>query len=769
MDLYEIFPILIISDRLVADSDEGRVLKNLISGLQSRGFRVIGSELKEWLYPGKERRRVSADPGIGFIILCWNSSSANEIILQTASKLGMLITALREMRLAAPVFLMTDRLEINNIPVDVLSQINGYIWKTEDTPEFIAGRIEKTVKTYLDSLQPPFFKALAAYTEKFNHAWHTPGHAGGIAFLKSPAGKIFYEFFGKNVLRSDLSVSVPELGSLSDHTGAIKEAEANAARIFGADRTYFVTNGTSTANKIVWQGLVDPGDIVLVDRNCHKSIMHAIILTGAIPVYLMPARNNFGIIGPIHISEFSKKKITEKIKKNPLIKQLTGKIKLTAITNSTYDGICYDIEIIKKRLKTKSKGHEEGFTQNIHFDEAWWAYARFNPLYDKRYATSGEKDKAYNLVVATQSTHKMLAAFSQAAMIHIVDSQGKFSHDVFNEAFMMHSSTSPQYGIIASLDMAAKMMEDSSGTILTQEMIQEANIFRKKMVRIKRELAEYGDKWYFNVWQPDRIKGTDLGQIPDDILNNRAECWILKPGDKWHGFEGIEKGYVMLDPVKVTVLTPGISEGDNGMSEEGIPAVVVTKFLLDRGIVAEKTGFYSFLLLFSMGTTTGKSGNLMAELFEFKKAFDGRRLLSQVFPELSGKYPAGMTLAGLCGSIHRFLKNRGYVELSKSVFADPANLPTPVLIPADAYRQLVAGNVKAVRLSELAEKVSAVMVVPYPPGIPVLMPGEKFNRPLIDYLKLYEDFNKTFPGFENDIHGVNDKDGCSTVYCIDRR
>lgn len=750
MDLYKNFPVLVIDNQLKTGNIEGMALRKIINSLINKGLAVIELEMDIF----DHRLALSADSEISCILLGWNKVSA----YRSMSQLGKLINQFRERNEALPIFLMTDKLDIKNIPIDTIKRINGYIWKTEDTPDFIAGRIENAVKKYLDGLLPPFFRALLKYTREYKYAWHTPGHMGGIAFLKSPAGRIFHSFFGENAFRADVSVSVPELGSLLDHSRAIHEAEVNAAQIFGADITYFVTNGTSTSNRTVLQATVKPGDIVLVDRNCHKSVMQAIIITGAIPIYLRSYRNNYGIIGPVLADELSAGSINKKIKDCPLLKGRPGQVKLTVITNSTYDGICYHVGMIKEKLQQNGTG----LTENILFDEAWYAYARFNPIYTDRYATCcRQKDPAYKLIFATQSTHKLLAAFSQASMIHIMDQTGDFSRDRFNEAYMMNASTSPQYGIIASLDIAAQMMEGSFGRLMTQSAIEEANIFRKKMAQIGKDLNLYG-KWWFKVWQPSAIGGQDYDQVDDYVLSTDPACWVLRPDDNWHGFEKIADNYAMLDPIKVTVLTPGLEESDQ-TAGRGLPAPIVTKFLNGRGIVTEKTGFYSFLILFSIGITNGKSGTLLAELFALKKVYDTNPPLGEVFPELAGLYPSGMTIRALCQEMHSFLNAIKYDKLFKSVYA---YLPEQCLTPVGAYRELLAANVKPIKITELANKTAAVMVVPYPPGIPVIMPGEKFNPLLVKYLQFYEDFNKRFPGFENELHGVNINGGEYTTYCI---
>jgi len=595
---------------------------------------------------------------------------------------------------------------------------------------------------------------------------------GGVAFLKSAAGRIFYSFFGENALRADLSASVPELGSLLEHSGVVGEAERKAAEVFGADRTYFVTGGTSAANKIVFLATVTGGDVVLVDRNCHKSVMHAIIMAGAVPVYLIPARNEYGIIGPIYSREFRPDVIREKIRNCPLIEDPASQtVRLAVITNSTYDGICYSAERIEEQLRD--------MVPYLLFDEAWSGYARFHPLYAGRFGMH-PTDIVGPTVFATQSTHKVLAAFSQGSMLHVRQGRGPVDHPRFNEAFMMFTSTSPQYTIIASLDVATKMMAGHSGKFLIEEAIEEAIVFRKKMVTVAEEIrasplpAE--NYWWFTVWQPDCIMDQEaeqaLPEADDALLRNHAGCWLLHPYDAWHGFDGIEEGYAMLDPIKVTILTLGIRPG-GGMEDRGIPAGIVTKYLRKSGIVVEKTGYYSFLVLFTLGITKGKSGTLLAELFRFKALYDQNSPLEEVFPDLVRQYPtrySGRGLADLCQEMHGYLREKSIADLVRRVYA---MLPEPVMTPAEAYRRLVRGEVTAVPVSELEGRTVAAMVVPYPPGIPVIMPGERCGpatRAVVDYLVSLEEFDSLFPGFESEVHGADVVAGDGRrvyyIYCV---
>src|SRR6185436_13809009 len=290
---------------------------------------------------------------------------------------------------------------------------NAFMRLFEDSPEFLARAIARSANLYLERLPPPMFKALMDYTFQASYSWHTPGHGGGTAFRKSPVGTLFYEFFGENTLRSDISVSVGKVGSLLDHTGPIAEGERNASRIFGTDETLFVVGGTSTANKIVWHGTVGKGDLVLCDRNCHKSILHSLIMTGATPIYLVPSRNGLGIIGPVSREQFSPASIKQKIAANKFAKENKGPVRLMVITNSTYDGLCYNVDPIKKSLANT--------VEVLHFDEAWYAYANFHELYDGYHAISSRQPARASdaITFATHSTHKLLAALSQASMIHI--------------------------------------------------------------------------------------------------------------------------------------------------------------------------------------------------------------------------------------------------------------------------------------------------------------------------------------------------------------
>jgi len=772
MDLYGEFPVLMIDSDLMGSTAASRVVRGIVDALEDLHLSVLEA-------PSASDAQVHLRnlAQIGCILLDWDlDCTGNAEYPSTAA----MVHKISERNSEVPLFLVTDKLSVGDLPLDVMKVIDGYIWAMEDTPEFIAGRIDRAIRRYVDNIMPPFLKTLYQYVQSYRYSWHTPGHMGGVAFLKSPVGKVFHDFFGENFFRSDISASVPDLGSPLEHTGVSGESEKLAAATFGADRTYYVTNGTSTANKMVFHGCVTRGDIVLVDRNCHKSIMQAIIMTGAIPVYLRPTRNAHGIIGPVPLSEFSPESITAKIAESPFVSgDKPPKIKLAVLTNSTYDGLCYSTLMIRKLLSKTC--------DNILFDEAWYAYARFHGLYRGRFGMHdepGEKRRG-PAIFASQSSHKVLAALSQGSMLHVKQGARPFDHDRFNEAYMMHSSTSPLYGIIASLDVASRMMQGGMGRQLVEEALEEAIIFRLKMEHIGKQISDGngpGGKWWFTVWEPESVldksvrdstgkRPVDFGALAEKKLLRGPNYWMLSSDQKWHSFEDIGDGFVMLDPLKVTIQTPGINT-DSTVMEEGIPAVVVSRFLRERGIVVEKTSFYSFLVLFTLGITKGKSGTLLAELFDFRKAYDEDHGLTQVFPSLTDRYSElyyGRNLRSLIREMHDFLKE---MTISRTLMDLFAVMPVQKMLPEAAYGCLVKGQVEEVPVGRLGGRISAVMVVPYPPGIPLVMPGEVFTDgpgSIVEFLQVLQEFHNRFPGFEGEVHGarIRKMEDNRYVYSVD--
>ena len=739
------------------DSAAGNAARKLVADLAERNIVVAEAGSSD-----DAIALLQSDSSFQCVLLDWSLADADGEL-----KAEHLLSVLRARNASIPVFLMTSRRTATDLPMKVLEQVNDFIWLLEDTSEFIGGRVVAAMNRYRETVLPPMFKALARFASVYEYSWHTPGHTGGTAFLKHIAGRAFFEFFGEELFRSDLSISVGELGSLLDHSGPIGEGEKYAAKVFGADRSYTVTNGSSTSNRVIMMASVTRGQIALCDRNCHKSVEHAITLSGAIPTYLVPSRNGLGLIGPIHPQKLTVDAIRGAIADNPLGEKAKDSTPVHAIiTNSTYDGLCYNVLRVEELLGQS--------VDRLHFDEAWYGYARFNPIYEGRFAMHGASnvpDRSGPTIFATQSTHKLLAALSQASFIHVRDGRRPIPHNRFNEAFMMHASTSPQYAIIASNDVSAAMMDGTGGLTLTSESIGEAIAFRQMIARMRAELVDSGD-WFFGVFQPDTVTvggrrvafhDADPGQLAED-----ASAWVLRPEEDWHGFDGLEDDYCMLDPIKVSIMTPGMS-AQGEMGEHGIPAAIVSAYLGAQGIVVEKTTDFTILFLFSFGITNGKWGTLVNALLNFKKDYDADRPLREVLPDLVAADPSRYGAMGLKGLADEMFTAMAELKTTETMARGFSALPVPELTPVEAYEELVLDHVESLSLDEMASRVVATGVVPYPPGIPLLMPGENAgpsDGPFLAYLKALEAFDQRFPGFAHDTHGVEVEDGNYRVLCI---
>ncbi|MFM8758074.1 MAG: Orn/Lys/Arg decarboxylase N-terminal domain-containing protein [Methylophilaceae bacterium] len=724
------FPVVIIDEDFRSENSSGLGIRVLAKAIEDEGMEVLGiTSYGDLTSFAQQQSRASA-----FIL----SIDDEEFMGESEAALASIRQFVEEIRYRnedIPIFLHGETRTSRHIPNDVLRELHGFIHMNEDTPEFVARYIVREARSYLDALPPPFFRALTHYAADGSYSWHCPGHSGGVAFLKSPVGQMFHQFFGENMLRADVCNAVDELGQLLDHTGPVAASERNAARIYNCDHLFFVTNGTSTSNKIVWNSTVAPGDIVVVDRNCHKSVLHSIIMTGAIPVFLMPTRNHFGIIGPIPKEEFEWANIQKKIAANPFATDKNAQPRVLTITQSTYDGVLYNVEEIKEML--------DGKIDTLHFDEAWLPHATFHDFYGDYHAIGADRPRCKeSMVFSTQSTHKLLAGLSQASQILVQDAQEiKLDRDVFNESYLMHTSTSPQYSIIASCDVAAAMMEAPGGTALVEESIMEALDFRRAMRKVDEE---WGADWWFKVWGPN--------DLSEEGIEER-EAWMLKGNERWHGFGNLAEGFNMLDPIKATIITPGLDVDGDFSDEFGIPAAIVTKYLAEHGVIVEKTGLYSFFIMFTIGITKGRWNTLVAALQQFKDDYDKNQPLWKVLPEFIVKYPRYelIGLKDLCNQIHEIYKTNDVARLTTEMYL--SNM-VPAMKPTDAFSKMAHREIDRVPIDELEGRITAVLLTPYPPGIPLLIPGERFNSIIVNYLRFAREFNERFPGFETDVHGL---------------
>ena len=766
MDYFRRFTFLFAAPAFDADDLEGIRFNQIVEEIQRSGFEVIKARRLE-----DAAIAVQTDAAIGCMMVDWGKKGME-------GKTAALINLMRRRGLDFPIILLIRNKRFEDLPVEVLDFIDGYVFLSEETPPFIAKNLISRLKQYAETLKTPFFGALVDYAEEGNQLWTCPGHNGGVFYSRSPIGRVFMEHLGEAVFRDDLDNSVLDLGDLLTHEGPALQAQKEAAQIFGAEKTYFVLNGTSTSNKVALAALVTDGDLVLFDRNNHKAAHHgALMICGGIPVYVPTARNAWGLIGPMHWDAFDEAALRERIRNHPLVKDPEAwrkprPFRVAVIEQCTYDGTIHNAEMILQRI-----GH---LCDYILFDEAWAGFMKFHPLYAGRFAMglSNLGPDAPGLI-ATQSTHKQLASFSQASQIHMKDrhirgQKRRVEHRRFNESFMQHASTSPFYPLFASLDVGAQMMKGRSGEVLWDDTIRLGVELRKKIRATRREFEEKESKperrWFFEPFVPDRVRIPDVSRegavhdVPwesvstDELVTNPSH-WQLAPDATWHGFTGMEPGFAMTDPNKLTLLTPGFDRATGGYADHGIPAPVVAQYLRENRIVAEKNDLNSLLFLLTPGVEASKAGTLISALLAFKKLHDDNVLLEQAIPEFYRRRPAryaGVRLRDLCADMHRFFRAADVSALQAKQFSSE-HLPEIALSPHDATRCLVRNDVDYLAIDAIAGRIATTPFVVYPPGIATIVPGERLtdrSQPMIDYLKMFEASFNAFPGFDVEIQGV---------------
>ena len=767
MDFFRRFTILICAPAFDADDLEGHRLGEITTSIEKLGFQVVRARRVE-----DAEMVVQTDAAIGCMVVDWGKKGLD-------GKSAALINLMRRRGLEMPIVILVRRKRLEDIPVEVMDYIDGYIFLSEETPDFIARNLVSRLKQYAETLKTPFFGALVDYAEEGNQLWTCPGHNGGIFYNRSPIGRIFVEHLGEAIFRDDLDNSVLDLGDLLVHEGPALKAQQEAAQIFGAEKTYFVLNGTSSSNKIVLQALVAEGDLVLFDRNNHKAAHHGALFLGrGTPVYLETDRNAHGLIGPIFHEAFDEARIREKIRTHPLIEDKEAwkrdrPFRVAVIEQCTYDGTIHDARTIIEKI-----GH---LCDYILFDEAWAGFMKFHPLYAGRFAMGLEglgPDSPG--IFATQSAHKQLASFSQASQIHVRDShiagqRRRIEHRRFNEFFMLHASTSPFYPLFASLDVGAQMMKGKSGEVLWDDTIRLGIEIRKKMRAIRREFedkeSDSSRRWFFEPFIADRATsgGRDMPweDVPTDELARDVRYWELAPDAPWHGFHHLAPGYAITDPNKLIVLTPGFDRETGGYANHGIPAPVVAQYLRENQVVPEKNDLNSLLFLLTPGVESSKAGTLLSALVAFKKLHDDNARLDDVIGEFVRRRPAryaGLRLRDLCAEMHAFFRDSAVSTLQRAQFA-PEHLPEPVLAPHEAVQRLVRNDVDYVPIGEAQGRIATTMFVVYPPGIASIVPGERLDeraRPMLDYLKMFERCANLFPGFDVEIQGIyreTDKNG----------
>lgn len=633
-------------------------------------------------------------------------------------------------------------------PIDdrLLKKVRHVIDGNSGDQILFAHRIEAAAARYEATMLPPFFRALTQYVKAGHSQFDCPGHQGGAFFRQHPAGRALYDFYGETVFRSDLCNADVALGDLLIHEGPAYDAQRHAAEVFNADKTYFVLNGTSAANKVVLNALLAPGDIVLYDRNNHKSVSHgALVQAGAMPVYLETARNPFGSIGGITERCFEEAYIRELIaKRDPEKAKAKRPVRLAVIQLGTYDGVVYNARQVVDKI-----GH---LCDYILFDSAWVGYEQFIPMMkdcSPLLLTLGPDDPG---IFVTQSVHKQQAGFSQTSQIHKKDSHIKgqvryVDHKRVNNAFMMHASTSPFYPLFAALDVNAKMHEGEAGHWLWRRCVELGIEARKSVLRNCR---------YVRPLIPPVVHDAPWQDGNTTAMAEDKAYFAFTPNGRWHSFEGYGAGQYFIDPCKFQLITPGIHVETGEYEEFGIPATILAHYLRENGIIPEKCDLNTILFLLTPAENRTKMDNLVAALVRFEKLIDADAPMQEVLPSVYYRHIdtyQGYTIRRLCQEMHDFYCSRNVSELQKRLFlAD--YLPEYVKSPQEANIDFVRGLGELVPLSEALGRIALEGALPYPPGVICVQPGERWSETAQQYFLALEEGINRLPGFALEIQGV---------------
>ncbi|MDH0450432.1 ornithine decarboxylase SpeF [Shewanella sp. GD04112] len=631
-------------------------------------------------------------------------------------------------------------------PDDICSSITGVFELCGSNTDFYGKQVETAVQKYEQALLPPFFGTLKKYVEMGNSTFACPGHQGGQFFRKHPVGRQFFDFFGETIFRSDMCNADVKLGDLLIHEGAPLDAQKYAAKVFNADKTYFVLNGTSSSNKVATNALLAKGDLVLFDRNNHKSNHHgALIQAGATPIYLETARNPFGFIGGIDAHCFQESYLREQIRAvAPERADEQRPFRLAIIQLGTYDGTIYNARQVVDRI-----GH---LCDYILFDSAWVGYEQFIPMMNDCSPLLLELTPEDPGIIVTQSVHKQQAGFSQTSQIHKKDKhikgQARYcNHKRFNNAFMMHASTSPFYPLFAALDVNAKMHEGASGRYLWREAVK-AGIEARKLLLKKCK--------YIKPFIPSMIEGRPWQDYQTEQMADDLRFFEFEPGQKWHSFEGYEKGQYFVDPCKFLLTTPGIDAETGKYTEFGIPATILANFLRENNIIPEKCDLNSILFLMTPAEDMAKMQHLVSQISRFEKLVDEDAPLSEVLPNVYNANKArykDYTIRQLCQEMHNLYVSHDVKQLQKEMFRQ-AHFPTKVMDPQEANLEFIRGNVELVPLSQIEGRIAAEGALPYPPGVLCMVPGEIWGGAVQRYFLALEEGINLLPGFSPELQGV---------------
>ena len=693
-----------------------------------------------------ERQKVTIDRAD------WMEVSA--AVLSVADIKAGKLQEIEALHMGIPVFAVAD--DNADLPMGRLSAV----WATHPTDRAFYGRqVDCAAQKYEDQLLPPFFGSLEKYVQAGNLQFDCPGHQGGAFFRRHPAGRAFYNFLGESIFRADLCNADVSMGDLLIHEGAPCAAQKAAAKVYNADKTYFVLNGTSASNKVVLNAVLAPGDLVLFDRNNHKSNHHgALLQAGATPVYLETARNPYGFIGGIDAHCFDENYLRDLVREvAPEKANQKRPFRLAVIQLGTYDGTIYNA-----RQVIDSIGH---LCDYILFDSAWVGYEQFIPMMKDCSPLLLELGPEDPGIFVTQSIHKQQAGFSQTSQIHKKDSHIKgqeryVPHKRLNNAFMMHASTSPFYPLFAALDVNAKMHEGQLGRDLWLDCVKVGIEARKLLLKTCR---------YIRPFVPTEVEGRPWASYDTDHMAHDLKFFDFKPGEKWHAFEGYGEHQYFVDPCKFLLTTPGINTETGEYEDFGVPATILANYLRENNIIPEKCDLNSILFLMTPAEDTAKMTHLVTQIKRFEELLDADAPLSDVLPSVYAAHEEryrGYTIRRLCQEMHDFYRSRDVKQLQKEMFRK-AHFPKMVMRPQEAHFEFIRGHVDYVPLEKAEGRIAAEGALPYPPGVLCCVPGEVWGGAVLQYFLALEEGINRMPGFSPELQGVyiqEDPDGRKRAY-----
>ena len=605
---------------------------------------------------------------------------------------------------------------------------------------------ERLASNYEQTVLPPFFGELVEYVSEKNNPFDCPGHQDGAFFKKHPAGRYLYDFFGSHIFQSDICNADVTLGDLLIHEGPALDSQDFAAKVFHADKTYFVLNGSSASNRVVTNALLTPGDLVLYDRNNHKSVaIGALIQAGATPVYLETARNPYGFIGGIDAHCFDETYLRQlAAERDPEKAKQPRPFRLAVIQLDTYDGTLYNARYVVDRI-----GH---LCDYILFDSAWAGYEQFIPMLKDSSPLLLDLGKDDPGIFVVQSVHKQQAGFSQTSQIHKKDShihdQPRYvNHKTINNAFMAQATTSPFYPLFATLDVNAKIHAGDAGRKMWRDCVKMGIEARKDILRRCHYIRPFvAPVVHDRPWQKGNTEA-----MADDI-----DYFTFEPGARWHAFEGYGPNQYRVDPCKLLLTTPGIDAETGEYENFGIHANILATYLRGNGVIPEKCDLNSILFLLTPAENKNKLRFLTGQLVRFERFVDNNVPMQEVLLGVYNKYPGrytGYTLRQLCQEMHDFFKDRNVKDLQKKLFRKEF-FPEYVMRPQEAHYAFIRGERELVPLDEIEGRIALEGALPYPPGVLCVVPGERWSHTAVQYFKALEESLNELPGFALEIQGV---------------